>query len=145
MSKVSVENDIRDYRLLHDQPRADNLYCSRNFSNTSLTDNEAKLFDSLMQHNSAYYGYELSKGEIKTVLQAFERLKRMNTESVDLPNADMLRNFDAVPVRGSITDACIVIQNDLLSCKDAISLMRKYTNYQKILNSFMSKALDELS
>lgn len=29
-----------------------------------------------MEHNSAYCGYELSKGEIKTVLQAFEQLKQ---------------------------------------------------------------------
>jgi len=41
-----------------------------------MTENEQKLFDNLMEHNSAYYGYELSKGEIKTVLQAFEQLKQ---------------------------------------------------------------------
>ena len=41
-----------------------------------MTENEAKLFNNLMEHNSAYYGYELSKGEIKTVLQAFEQLKQ---------------------------------------------------------------------
>ena len=41
-----------------------------------MTENEQKLFDNLMEHNSAYYGYELSKGEIKTVLQAFEELKK---------------------------------------------------------------------
>lgn len=41
-----------------------------------MTENEAKLFNKLMEHNSAYYGYELSKGEIKTVSQAFEQLKQ---------------------------------------------------------------------
>lgn len=44
--------------------------------NMSMTENEEKLFNKLMEHNSAYYGYELSKGEIKTVLQAFEQLKQ---------------------------------------------------------------------
>ena len=42
----------------------------------SMTESEVKLFNNLMEHNSAYYGYELSKGEIKTVLQAFEQLKQ---------------------------------------------------------------------
>ena len=28
-----------------------------------------------MKHHSPYYGYELSKGEIKTILQCFEELK----------------------------------------------------------------------
>ena len=42
----------------------------------SMTESEAKLFDSLMNHNSPYYGYELCKGEIKTILQGFEELKQ---------------------------------------------------------------------
>lgn len=44
---------------------------------------EQKPFENLMAHNSAYYGYELSKGEIKTILQAFTELKkyRATTES----------------------------------------------------------------
>jgi len=41
-----------------------------------MTESEAKLFDSLMNHNSTYYGYELCKGEIKTILQGFEELKQ---------------------------------------------------------------------
>ena len=140
MSKASIETDMRDYGL-YDWPRENNLHCSGNFSNPPLTDNEAKLFDSLMKQ---YHGYELSKCEIKTVLQAFERLKRLNAKSVDIPNADMLRTFDAVPVKGSITDACIGIQNDLLSCPDVISLGRKYVTYQNILKSFFLKGLDEI-
>lgn len=42
----------------------------------SMTESEEKLFDNLMNHNSPYYGYELCKGEIKTILQGFEELKQ---------------------------------------------------------------------
>jgi hypothetical protein len=41
-----------------------------------MTESEEKLFDNLMSHNSPYYGYELCKGEIKTILQGFEELKQ---------------------------------------------------------------------
>lgn len=41
-----------------------------------MNEHEQKLYENLMAHNSAYYGYKLSKGEIKTILQAFTELKR---------------------------------------------------------------------
>ena len=41
-----------------------------------MNEHEQKLYENLMAHNSAYYGYELSKGEIKTILQAFTELKK---------------------------------------------------------------------
>lgn len=62
-----------------------------------MTENEAKLFNNLMEHNSAYYGYELSKGEIKTVLQAFEQLKQYRAIGTVEEIRSMIRKSDFTP------------------------------------------------
>ena len=48
-----------------------------------MNENEQKLYEKLKAHNSDYYGYELSKDQTKTILQAFAELKkyRATTES----------------------------------------------------------------
>ena len=56
----------------------------------------------------------------------------------------MIKNESERVPDGAIVDACISIQNDLLSCPDVISLGRKYVTYQNILKSFFLKSLDEI-
>lgn len=140
MSKASIDTDIRDYGL-YGGAICDNLYSA---PTSGLSEHEAKLFDNLMQYNSAYSGYELSKGEIKTVLQAFERLKHSKCDPSVEDMLCLLQPGHYVAVRGSVTDACITIQNDLLSCKDVMALGKKYTTYQNILKSFFLKGLEEI-
>lgn len=54
-----------------------------------------------------------------------------------------LRFCDAFD-KNEIPNALMVIQNDLLSCENAMDLGKKYANYENVLKSFFLKGNDEL-
>ena len=90
-----------------------------------MNEHEQKLFENLMAHNSAYYGYELSKGEIKTILQAFTELRKY-------------RSTTEADIRASVIDELenIFIDKwsgveDALSCDTFVNILVKVAEQLK--------------